>query len=276
MLDTRQNFAQGRFYSNDEDELRSLFAEAVKSENINTDLSKVTIIGGVVPHAGHIYCARVAVHFFEIVRQSKQVFDTAILINPNHTGMGLPVSIDDHQYWQTPFGRIKIDKDLGEATDLPFDTESQRQEHSGEVIVPYIQYFMENNIKLLPISFGAQNNENAKVIARQIYDACKSLHRRPLFIASSDFNHFADPQSGADLDSYALEALLLKDTAGFEARVKEKHISICGYGAILCLLHYAQLIDPAYKIAILRRGHSGEVHSSSQVVDYVSMLVYSI
>lgn len=276
MLDTRQNFAQGRFYSNDEDELRSLFAEAVKSENINTDLSKVTIIGGVVPHAGHIYCAREAVHFFEIVKQSKQVFDTAILINPNHTGMGLPVSIDDHQYWQTPFGRIKIDKDLGEATDLPFDTESQRQEHSGEVIVPYIQYFMENNIKLLPISFGAQNNENAKVIAGQIYDACKSLHRRPLFIASSDFNHFADPQSGADLDSYALEALLLKDTAGFEARVKEKHISICGYGAILCLLHYAQLIDPAYKIAILRRGHSGEVYPSSQVVDYVSMLVYSI
>lgn len=276
MLDTRQNFAQGRFYSNDEDELKSLFAEAVRDENINTDLSKVTIIGGVVPHAGHIYCAREAVHFFEIVKQSKQVFDTAILINPNHTGEGLPVSIDDHQYWQTPLGKIEIDKDLGEATNLPFDTESQRQEHSGEVIVPYIQYFMASNIKLLPISFGAQNNENAKVVAKRIYEASNSLQRKPLFIASSDFNHFADAHTGAILDSYALEALLCKDTDGFEARIKEKKISICGYGAILCLLHYAQLIDPEYKIAILRRGHSGEVHPASQVVDYVSILVYSI
>ena len=91
-----------------------------------------------MPHAVNVYGTGVAIHVLEILKASKQVYDVVILVNPNHTGKGLPVSIDDHDYWESPFGKIEIDKDLAEITGIPFDTLSQQKEHSGEVIIPYI------------------------------------------------------------------------------------------------------------------------------------------
>ena len=171
----RPNFAVGNFYSNDKNELIRMFEAYIKLEKntIDYSLRDKQIIGGVVPHAGHVYCAGVAIHFFEILKASKQFYDVVILVNPNHTGKGLPVSIDDHDYWESPFGKIEIDKDLAEITGIPFDTLSQQKEHSGEVIIPYIQYFLGDRIKLLPISFGAQSSENAQILGKLLFKACE-------------------------------------------------------------------------------------------------------
>lgn len=273
----RPNFAAGSFYASDQKELIRMIESNLKQEQerINLSLSDKRIIGGVVPHAGHVYCAAEAVHFFEIVRNSKQEFDVVILVNPNHTGKGLPLSIDDHAYWSTPLGHIEVDRQLAEETGIPFDIESQEKEHSGEVIVPYIQYFLGDKIKFLPVSFGAQNEGNAQVLASVLYDACKKLNRKPLFIASSDFNHFAPPEIGKELDDYALEALLRKDCPEFAKRVRDKNISICGFGTIMTLLDFARLEYGDFNIKVLRQGHSGEVQSMPEVVDYVSILVYT-
>ncbi|MEG1905562.1 MAG: AmmeMemoRadiSam system protein B, partial [Bacteroidales bacterium] len=136
-MKVRPNFAEGGFYAADQHDLISLLENRLthERENINLALAEKQIIGGVVPHAGHVYCAAEAVHFFEIVRHSKQEFDVVIIVNPNHHGEGSPLSIDDHDYWSSPLGKIKIDRELAEATGLPFDTASQGREHSGEVIV---------------------------------------------------------------------------------------------------------------------------------------------
>lgn len=275
-MKVRPNFAEGGFYAADQKDLIELIENRLTHEMpaINLSLSQKQIIGGVVPHAGHVYSAAEAVHFFEIVRQSKQEFDVVILVNPNHHGAGLPLSIDDHDYWSSPLGKIKIDRALAEATGLPFDTDSQEREHSGEVIVPYIQYFLGNQIKFLPVSFGAQSCHNAEVVAQILYEACEKTGRKPLYIASSDFNHFSSAQKGKELDEYALDALLKQDMEEFESRIQEKNISICGYGAIMSLFDFARLKYGSFSATILRRGHSGEVVPSPQVVDYVSMLVY--
>ena len=274
MKTIRPNYAEGKFYPADPEALKQLFKETIQAEspNINFDLTINPIIGGVVPHAGYIFCAKEAVHFFDIVKYSEQTFDVVIIINPNHTGQGLPVSVDQHDFWQSPLGISPIDRELAKKCGFPFDTLSQAREHSGEVILPYIHYFMQGDIPILPVSFGAQNHENSKVIADILFMACKALNRKPLIIASSDFNHFATPAVGADLDGYALEALLKKDTLEFERRVKEKNISICGFGTIQTLIQYARL-EGEFVVNVLKRGHSGEVHPSDQVVDYVSMLV---
>ncbi|MEG0948033.1 MAG: AmmeMemoRadiSam system protein B [Bacteroidales bacterium] len=275
-MKVRPNFAEGGFYAADQHDLISLLENRLthERENINLALAEKQIIGGVVPHAGHVYCAAEAVHFFEIVRHSKQEFDVVIIVNPNHHGEGSPLSIDDHDYWSSPLGKIKIDRELAEATGLPFDTASQGREHSGEVIVPYVQYFMGSQIKLLPVSFGAQSCHNAEVVAQILFEACEKLGRKPLYIASSDFNHFASAPMGKELDDYALEALMQQDMDTFASRVEERNISICGYGAIMSLFDYAKLKYGNFHATILRQGHSGEVVPSAQVVDYVSILVY--
>ncbi|MEG1617211.1 MAG: AmmeMemoRadiSam system protein B [Bacteroidales bacterium] len=276
-MSVRPNYAEGQFYSADQHDLIHLLEENLKKEKGKIDLSlaQKKIIGGVVPHAGHIYSASEAVHFFEIVRKSGQQFDVVIIVNPNHTGKGLPVSIDEHDYWSSSLGKIEIDRQLADRSRLPVDRLSQQYEHSGEVIVPYVQYFLGNKIKFLPVSFGAQSSDNAKVVAQRLWDACKELNRKPLFIASSDFNHFAIPEEGATLDDLALEPLLAKDCKKFESVIHEKEISICGFGAIMSLFYFAQEEYGAFKIKVLKRGHSGEVHQMKEVVDYVSMLFYA-
>ena len=104
MKTIRPNYAEGKFYPADPEALKQLFKETIQAEspNINFDLTINPIIGGVVPHAGYIFCAKEAVHFFDIVKYSEQTFDVVIIINPNHTGQGLPVSVDQHDFWQSP------------------------------------------------------------------------------------------------------------------------------------------------------------------------------
>lgn len=276
LMKVRPNFAEGKFYAADQHELIKVIENNLEKERpkINLELAKKQIIGGVVPHAGHIYCAAEAVHFFEIVRQSQQKFDTVIIVNPNHHGEGRPLSIDDHDYWSTPLGKIEIDRELAEATGIPFDTESQGKEHSGEVIVPYVQYFLGQDVKLLPVSFGAQSAHNAEVVAQILFDAVQKLNRKVLYIASSDFNHFSSAPMGKTLDNYALDALMAQDMDEFQHRVVQKRISICGYGTIMSLFDFAKLEYGDYHASILRQGHSGEVAPAAQVVDYVSILVY--
>ena len=273
----RPNYAEGGFYSNKKEEVMSLLADRLESEKSTIDLSlaKKKIIGGIVPHAGHIFCAVEAVHFFEIVRQSRQSFDVIILVNPNHHGEGRPLAIDAHDYWQTSLGKVRIDKELAEASNIPRDVLTHAREHSGEVILPYIQYFLGNDIPILPVGFGAQSGHNAEVVAEILADACRQLNRRPLYIASSDFNHFASANMGRHLDDYALEALLKKDLPLFEERIHERDISICGFGAIMSLFDFARLQYDDYQVSLLRLGHSGEVAPSAQVVNYVSLLLYT-
>lgn len=275
-MKVRPNFAEGLFYAADQHELIKMIEDRLAHERpkINLSLAEKQIIGGVVPHAGHVYCAAEAVHFFEIVRQSKQHFDTVVIVNPNHHGEGLPLSVDDHDFWSSPLGKIKIDRELAEATGLPFDTASQGREHSGEVIVPYVQYFLGSDVKLLPVSFGAQSAHNAEVVSQILFEACQKLNRKVLYIASSDFNHFASEQTGKELDDYALEALMAQDMDEFQNRVVEKDISICGYGAIMSLFDFAKLTYGDFHATILRQGHSGEVAPAAEVVDYVSIIVY--
>ncbi|MGL5771264.1 MAG: AmmeMemoRadiSam system protein B, partial [Bacteroidales bacterium] len=118
------------------------------------------------------------------------------------------------------------------------------------------------------------NNDNAKLIAQNIFDVCKQFNKRPLIIASSDFNHFASAEEGAKMDDFALSALFEYDPSEFERRIRDKNISICGFGAILVLYYYCKLSVGAFDMKILSRGNSGEIYPSENVVDYISMLFY--
>ena len=276
-MSARTNYAEGRFYSDKRADIEKLFEHevAMQKDEINYSLKDNRTIGGVIPHAGHVFCAHQAVHFFEIVRESGQVFDTVVVVAPNHTGMGnSPMSVDSHTQWQSPLGVIDVDMELAREMELPFNEEAQRFEHSAEVILPFIQHFIGDKVKFLPINMLEQNHHNANTLAIFLKTAADKLNRKILVIASSDFTHFKNSKVGYELDSMALEPLLQFDLAEFEHRVRTMHISICGYGPIMTLFAFAKMVDPNAKVEVLKRGHSGEVYPSAEVVDYVSMMAY--
>lgn len=84
----RQPVAAGRFYPDSPAELKA----QLKSFMIE-NAEKADAVGVVMPHAGYIYSGAVA----GAVVSHIQIKDTFIIIGPNHTGLGQPLSIIDRK-----------------------------------------------------------------------------------------------------------------------------------------------------------------------------------
>ncbi|MDC7224690.1 MAG: AmmeMemoRadiSam system protein B [Spirochaetales bacterium] len=288
-MNVRPPAVAGQFYPGDRKGIVHEIETQLEREGSHIDLAlaKKSLIGGVSPHAGYIFCLPQAVHLFQILRSSSRTWSKAVLINPNHTGLGAPLSLDSHHSWSTPLGETDLDEELREflllhsaETDHPMDLDSfaQKREHSGEVILPLLQYFLPP-LSLTPLcmrdtSFGA-----VSTVAAGLARFREASGITPLLIASSDFTHFQSPEEGQRQDDYALEALLNLDTKEFLRRVREKGLSICGYGPIAVLLEYAKIVSSRPRVSLLKRGHSGESayfrgREQREVVDYISLLVH--
>lgn len=269
-MNRRKNYAEGRFYPGSAREIEAVFEDALsKEEPIREPDGRM--IGGIAPHAGYVYCARVGVHLFKNIRRKGEEYDTVILLNPNHTGYGKGVEIDGAHVWTSPLGEVEIDHELGDLIYGERGEDAQRFEHSGEVILPYLQYFIEGKFKLLPICVRDYTYPTARRLAESIVEAVEKTGRRIFLMVSSDFNHFKSRAEGRALDDYALEALMKLDSEAFYRRIVERDISICGLGPIMVLTEYMKLSlkNPSYEI--LRRGDSGEVTGDREVVDYISL-----
>jgi AmmeMemoRadiSam system protein B len=273
---TREPAVAGRFYPDSANEISIQLARILREEKPNIDLSLAhkTILGGIVPHAGYMYSAYQAIHFFEILRTSSQHFDTFFIINPNHTGFGPEIALDENDCWRTPYGEVEIDKVFHGFLDIRESADAHKFEHSGEVMVPLLQYSLDYPFKIVPVTILRQTPQNATRIANAIVEANRHLQKKICVIASSDFSHFVEPEEGKRLDQYVIDNILAFSSQGIFREVHERHISVCGYGPIMTLVEYARLVTKEPGIKILKTGHSGEIHESNEVVDYVSALVY--
>jgi len=221
-----------------------------------------------------MFSAYQAVHLFDIIRHHPTQFDTFFIINPNHSGVGNEMAYDSNDYWSTPLGKVEVDKDFKQHLQLPVSDIEEKREHSGEVMVPMIQHFVDYPFTIAPVTMTMQNHQNAINLAKAIYESNKALKKNVLIIASSDFSHFVTPRTGKEKDQYVLDRIEELDAPGIEKMVREKHISVCGYGPIMTLIEYARLAADKPVARILKRGSSGDVIPSNEVVDYVSVLLY--
>lgn len=275
-MKTRQAAVAGKFYPGTKEEISRQLDKILQKEEpfIDFSLSNKKIIGAVVPHAGYMYSAYQALHFFEILKHSKQQFDTFIIINPNHTGYGSELSLDDNDFWKTPFGKVEIDKDFYDILDFSESADAHKFEHSGEVMLPLLQHTLNYPFKIVPITMSNQNLQNAQFIAQNIIKANNILKKKICIIASSDFSHFVEPTEGKELDKFVIDEILKLNSEGVNQQVRDKNISVCGYGPIMTLMEYSKMITEDPQVKILKIGHSGEIIPSTEVVDYVSMLFY--
>ena len=275
-MKTRKPSFVGKFYPSEKTELKNLISRIKENEIdlMKLNLAKKLIIGGIVPHAGYIYSACQAVHFFEILKASEQKFDTFIIVNPNHSGYGKEISLDTNDAWETPLGITEIDRELNETINFDKSEESHKYEHSGEVLLPLLQYFINYDFKILPITMSVQNYYNAQLIAAKLRIASLKLKRKICIIASTDFSHYVSPEEGKQQDEKAINQILTLNPEELISTVKKQHISMCGYGPVASLLEYANSVTDNAKAELLKYGNSGEIYPSSEVVDYASFLIY--
>jgi MEMO1 family protein len=275
-MKTRSACVAGKFYEGEKRSLIQQIENILRKEekNIANTNSEKNVLGGVVPHAGYMFSAYQAVHYFRALAQLESKPDVFIIINPNHRGIGPPIALDENDVWESPFGEVEIDMEFYAELGFEKDAFAHEYEHSGEVMLPLLQYFISHQFKIVPITLTKQTPESAELLATRIFEVKKKLNRNINIIASSDFSHYVSPEEGKMQDDFAVQQILKLNATGMFHEIKDNAISACGYGPIMSLIYYTNLVTKNGKVDVLKRGHSGEIIPSNEVVHYISMLFY--
>lgn len=228
------------------------------------------VLGAVVPHAGYIYSGNTAAYVYS----SLPVVDTFILVGPNHTGYGSPVSVSSDS-WSTPLGEVKADIEFIKALPkriIDPDDAAHKYEHSIEVQLPFLQH-MFHDFKIVPVCLGMQDEETAIEVGQEIAEAVRKADKRCVIIASSDFTHFKPDNVARDDDAYCIKAILDLDVPEFYRRLFERTASVCGYGPIAAMLTATKELG-ARNAALLKYSTSGDTTGDfTSVVGYAGIVV---
>ncbi len=231
-------------------------------------------IGVVAPHAGLIYSGPVA----GAVYSSIELPDTYILVGPNHTGLGAPVSLMAKGAWETPLGTVAIDEPmaaliLSKSSRISEDTLAHLREHSLEVQLPFIQYF-KKDFRIVPIQMLDTRLETCLDVGKAIAEAItESAIGSVLIVASSDMSHYERAAAAKEKDYKAIHQMLNLDPQGLFRTIKDYGITMCGYGPAVAMLTAAKTLG-ATKAELIKYANSGEVSGDyDQVVGYAGIVI---
>jgi len=264
----RQPAVAGRFYPQDPERLR----EDVESY-LGSTAEAAPAIACIVPHAGYMYSGHVAGAVFSRIAVPRRI----ILMCPNHTGMGHPLSIMSEGAWQTPLGPAPIDSELAETLkqSLPLlieDAAAHRAEHAAEVELPFLEV-RHPGFSFVPIALGTANFEPLAALGEAIAEVVRAQDEPVLIIASSDMNHYEDDAVTRIKDQKAIEPILRLDPRGLYDTVRNEDISMCGYGPAVAMITAARLIG-ANHAELIRYATSGDISGDREtVVGYAGVVV---
>jgi AmmeMemoRadiSam system protein B len=275
-MKVRRPAVSGMFYAGTARDLKEQIEWCYKHElgpgaipRVNSE-GRREIAAIVVPHAGYYYSGPVAAHAYKDLADDG-IFDTAVILGPNHTGYGYPVSLWAGDDWSTPLGEVEIDKKLAQRLlggVIRADETAHIHEHSIEVQLPWLQYIYKQ-LRIVPITMMAQDLETARAVGAAISQADDNS----VIIASSDFSHY-EPQSVAvEKDSSVIEAIIALDEEELYKRCERLNCTMCGYGPVAAAIVAAKEMK-ARKASLLKYATSGDTSGDfSRVVGYGSIVI---
>jgi hypothetical protein len=271
----------GQFYPAKRDELqitlKDLFSKAVPSKGLKN------VVAIISPHAGYIYSGSVAASAFNQIDTSRE-YDNIFILGPSHHVGFEGAQIYCKGNFVTPLGTVKVNIPLAQQlirkTRVFSDrTDAHVSEHSIEVQLPFLQYLMKRDFKIVPIVIGSSSAE----VYAQIADALRPyLNSRNLFIISTDFSHYPAYSDAMTVDKATADAIvtnspgeLIKAIRANDARrISNLATSLCGVSGVLTLLYMTEN-NPNVSYTDIQYKNSGDLDPSlrSQVVGYHAMAV---
>jgi hypothetical protein len=200
-----------------------------------------------------------------------------ILLCPNHTGMGHPLSIMSEGAWQTPLGSVSIDTEIAETLkqslpSLVEDATAHRAEHAAEVELPFLQARRPHCI-FVPIALGTAHFEPLEALGNAIAEVVRAQDEPVLIVASSDMSHYEDDQITRIKDQKAIEPILRLDARGLYDVVMHEEISMCGFGPAVAMMTAARRLGST-QAELVRYATSGDVSGDrNMVVGYAGIVV---
>ena len=275
-MKVRMPAVSGTFYAGTARELEKQIERCYKHElgpgaipQINSKGPRA-IVALVVPHAGYVYSGPVAAHAYkELVNDG--IFDTAVILGPNHSGYGTAVSLWPKNAWKTPLGEVNINEKFARKLlggIIKADEIAHVYEHSVEVQLPWLRYHYKE-IKIVPISMLAQDIETARAVGKAISQAGNNI----IIIASSDFTHYEPHPIATEKDKSMIEAIINLDEEELYKRRELLNCTMCGYGPVASAIVAAKEMG-AKTANLLKYATSGDITGDfSQVVGYGSIVI---
>ncbi|WKT58776.1 MEMO1 family protein [Candidatus Nitrosotenuis chungbukensis] len=265
----------GMFYPKGKSELQKSINDSFLHEfgAAKSKTKSEKVYGVICPHAGYMYSGPIATHSYNLI--SNQDFDLAVIIGPNHWGIGCNIATMKDCTWETPLGGVEVDSEAADEITkmtslVEVDFFSHTKEHSIEVQVPMLQEFCKNKFKILPISLIDQEYDSAI----QIGDAVSKLaeNKKIMIIGSSDFTHYEPNEFAHSQDKALIEPILDLDVEKFYKILRERRISACGYGAIATTMVACEKLG-ATRGQLLKYATSGDITGDEgSVVGYASIV----
>jgi AmmeMemoRadiSam system protein B/AmmeMemoRadiSam system protein A len=278
-LQNRKPYAAGRFYTDKPDELKTqlhlMFSKSVQKKNEKTPLAII------VPHAGYVYSGEVAASAYNQV-DPKSKFERIFIIGSSHITTFPGASVYCSGNYETPLGIVKVDMELAkqlaaENNLIKCFPEAHLHEHSLEVQLPFLQYHLHTDFKIVPVIIGSSTAETAKKLA----EICKPyLNEKNLFVISSDFSHYPNYKDAFIADHTTAEAIKTNKPANLIAALDgndRKNIpglvtSLCGWSSVLTLLYMTEQM-PDITVDLIQYKNSGDslFGDKERVVGYYAL-----
>ena len=278
--DIRQPAVAGKFYPDSESRLKLAIQKYLQDAVPAKTKNPVAII---VPHAGYIFSGQICADGFKQV--SSQQYDVVVILGTNHTNPDFrKISVYSGSGFSTPLGTAVIDRSmvssLTEANpDCIPDKSLHEQEHSVEVIVPFVQVLFPK-AKIVPVVVGTADIDMCTRFGKTLASAVKG--RQALIVASSDLSHYPSAKDAASVDGKILEAMTSLDLTAFSSatqfqmnrRIQNLHTCACGEAPIMAAMAAAKTLGATHG-DIISYAHSGDasIGERSRVVGYGAVVL---
>ena len=272
MKSIRPAAVAGMFYPSGVDELKNIINSFLHVAEVEEQPGD--ILGVVSPHAGYVYSGLSAAYAYNLLKNSD--FETAVIVSPSHREYFRGLSIYDGDAYETPLGKVEIDKELRThlVENYPNFFESiqgHRAEHAVEVQIPFLQ-MIKKEFRILPVVMGDQQ----KLFNDNLADGLAGIdNEKTVIIISSDLSHFHTKTIAHQLDSIVAGRIANMQSDELQTDLDLNNCEACGGGGIVALLKAAELNN--YKRSkILSRTDSGDASGdNSSVVGYLSAVIYN-
>lgn len=223
----RKPAVAGRFYPGRPEDLRSMIQQYTPQIT-----GKQKALGALSPHAGYVFSGPTAGAVFGRIK----IPPTVVLISPSHNYRQPACALWTGGAWQTPLGDVALHEDLCVGLeDLPVVTADDRPhvpEHSGEVVVPFIQYHRPDVRMCVLCVTTSADFETVRDLGEGINSVLEDCGEDDaLVVASSDMSHERGSNAKKvveEHDPLAIEKMKDLDPKGLVEVCREKRISMCG------------------------------------------------
>jgi AmmeMemoRadiSam system protein B len=200
--------------------------------------------------------------------------DLVVILSPLHQPYPGSLLTSSHSAYQTPLGSIPLDTDkLGKLQSLLRDNHSLElgkisndQEHSIEILLPFLQRSLQPGFKILPVMIRDQRPETMKALSAALTNLMEGINH--LLIASTDLSHFHPAEEAELLDRTIIDGITALDPASMYRAEAEGRGSACGLGGLAAVIWTARKLG-ANRGLHLKYAHSGHTSGDfSRVVGY--------